>query len=708
MRSTNQRATRFLLKRNFFIGILVFLAVFFVLPFWSLSHIPNEAESIRLYGTPESQTKSLTTLVSTSVMTAPLNLEMMTLLFGGLGFLSALMLMRHLFSRRQCMLHASLPDRREADFLRRLMGYGVLCLAPIVLNFLLYLAIVTVNGLIGYVDWAALLPRFGMLLLINLYGFAMGMLASVLTGTWWAAILAGAVLVVGMEGTALLWNYLAGHYLYTLMDKSFRQLMLALSPVYTLYKGLYRPAEFVWLPGAASILAAIGVSLALCRVRKTEAAEKTLAFGWLHTVMGFLLPLPGGSLLGIILFMSFTTELSLVLGMVLGAVLTYWVCRMVFNQRFCGILRQWFLPAAAAVVLVLGVCALHTDVMGFDRFLPERAKLTAITYRPQGYHTDELITLTSDEALDAAYEWCTLMTGEADSYDDGLITVSTGSSAVAVTYEFNGRTVHRRYPNHLVRTQAQAALKQIIESDDYRQSLIDHFQLDSHSTQTLYLNPKTNAVRNEDLYAAFGVYLDYLSLNREDEPELVESWVQALRKDLQERTFAEKQEDAILGLSLHNQNENDDYSYFSVDIYPGDTHFLTAVYGDQAEAVRDYLSGGYAENPDIVALKVTCSMSRAEQSASNTNERDVVDSIRQAVTPQEASAWVRKAQATSADRYYYMPATDETSYSRLYLYSLSEAQRYQTLYAYTLPEDKTLFYSEQSIPVLATFDFVGE
>ena len=145
-----------------------------------------------------------------------------------------------------------------------------------------------------------------------------------------------------------------------------------------------------------------------------------------------------------------------------------------------------------------------------------------------------------------------------------------------------------------------------------------------------------------------------------------------------------------------------------MDIYPGDTHFLTAVYGDQAEAVRDYLSGGYAENPDIVALKVTCSMSRAEQSASNTNERDAVDSIRQAATPQEASAWVRKAQATSADRYYYMPATDETSYSRLYLYSLSEAQRYQTLYAYTLPEDKTLFYSEQSIPVLATFDFVGE
>ena len=77
---------------------------------------------------------------------------------------------------------------------------------------------------------------------------------------------------------------------------------------------------------------------------------------------------------------------------------------MVFNQRFCGILKQWYLPAAAAVVLVLGIAVLHTDAIGYDHFLPEREKLTAISYRPQNYHSDEYITLTSDDALDAAYE----------------------------------------------------------------------------------------------------------------------------------------------------------------------------------------------------------------------------------------------------------------------------------------------------------------
>lgn len=173
MRSTNLNATRFLLKRNLFIGVIVFLVVFSVFPFWGLSHIPNMKADIMENALDKPE--MLTNLVSSSVMTSPLNLEMMVIVFGGLGFLCAMMLSRHLFSRRQGMLHAALPDKRETDFLRRMIAYAVLCLCPIVVNFLLYLLVVAMNGLLSYVAWETLLPRFGLLLLINLYGFAMGM-----------------------------------------------------------------------------------------------------------------------------------------------------------------------------------------------------------------------------------------------------------------------------------------------------------------------------------------------------------------------------------------------------------------------------------------------------------------------------------------------------------------------------------------------------
>ena len=39
MRSNKLNATQFLLKRNLFIGVMVFLIVFFTLPFWGLAFI---------------------------------------------------------------------------------------------------------------------------------------------------------------------------------------------------------------------------------------------------------------------------------------------------------------------------------------------------------------------------------------------------------------------------------------------------------------------------------------------------------------------------------------------------------------------------------------------------------------------------------------------------------------------------------------------
>lgn len=709
MRSIKSNATRFLLKRNLFIGVIVFLLVFSVLPFWGLSHIPNMKESIFENSDLQDRTQMLTNLVSSSVMTDSLNLEMMVIVFGGLGFLSAMMLSRHLFSRRQGMLHAALPDRREADFLRRCVGYAVLCLLPIAVNFLLYLLIVAMNGLLPYVSWSKLLPKFGLLMLINLYGFAMGMLASVLTGTYWAALLAGAVLIVGLEGMAAVWHFLAAQYLHTIVDKGFRELLLRVSPAYSLYKGLYQPESFACLSGIAAILIAMLSSFALYRVRRTEAAEHTLAFDWLHTVMGFVLPLMGGSVLGMIVLMSFTTEISLVAGLVAGTALTYWVCRMVFNQRFCGVAKQWYLPAAAAAVLVMGVWVLHTDAIGYDHFMPEREKLTSVSYRPQGYLTDESITLTSSDALDAAYEWCTLMRNEADGYENGLGAHLDGSSSVLVTYRFGNRTVYRHYPNMTARNEAQSSLQHIIESDDYRQSLLKEYCLDTGNVEDIYLSISVRALKNNELYEQFGVFADYMSLSRREDVLTLNKWVEALKADLLDRTFAEKQQNEIFHLQIHARNpETGRHVYQSMPIYPGDEHFLKAVFGDKAEEAIAYATGGYASNPDLVVLKATYDVSRAELEQGVLPDREIAHHVQWAATPQQAMEWVQNAQTTSAHHYYYMPDREDTQYSRLYLYHMSEVERYQAIYHYTIPADLTKLYDLEEAPVTTVLNCMEE
>ena len=706
MRSNKSGATRFLLKSNLFIGVIVFIATFFVLPFWGLAHLSNDKASIMTMIDPA---PSLTRLVSTSVFTSPLQLEPMVILYGGLGFMTAMMLLRHLFSRRQGLLHAALPDRRQSDLLRRVAAYGVLCLAPIVVNFVLYLLTVAFNGLLPYVAWSKLLPKFGLLLLINLYGFAMGMLASVLTGTYWAALLAGAVLILGMEGMLYVWHGLAEHYLHTLVGENFTKQLVYLSPAASLCKGAYRPELFVWLPGTIAIIAAFALSFLLYRVRKTEAAEHTLAFRPLHFVMGFLLPLLGGTVVGAITYLSFVTEAALVAGMVLGAVFTFWLCRIVFNRRMCGILQQWYLPAAAALVLVLGVVALHTDVMGFDHYLPAREEVTAISYQPRAYLADEHITLTSPAALDAAHDWCTLMRDETDGFANGIdaSAQAASSSSVVVTYHLGDRTVSRCYPNgKAVRNAAQESLTAILESDDYRRSMVDAYHLESEHVTNLYLNSRTEALRSDKLYETFGLYAGYIALDRHTSGDTIDTWLSAIRTDVLTRTFEEKTADPLFSLELSVEDpQNNQYVYHSLPIYPGDVNFLQAVFGDKAQQLIDYGTGGYA---DVLALQVTYAMSRGELRALDVPERDVVTAVTVAATPQQAVEWVRSAQSSSIERYYYMPCYEDSSYSRLYLYRLSEVEKLQPMNGYAIPADRAQFYHQQQIPVTSILNFVGK
>ena len=514
-----------------------------------------------------------------------------------------------------------------------------------------------------------------------------------------------------MEALSALWYWLGCRYLHTLIKRSFTHALLHLSPAYSLYKGLYKPAEFVWFPGVAAILLALGLSFFLYRIRKTERAEHTLAFAPLQGILGFALPLLGGTFLGVVVMLSFETEISLAAGMAAGAVLTFWVCRIVFNQRLCGILRQWYLPAAASAMLVLGVVALHTDAIGYDRFLPDRQDLTAISYHPLNFHYGETITLTSAEALDAAYAWCTLMHDEVNSYEDGLTRGSTAYnvSDVEITYHMGDRMVYRHYPNYAIRTDAQESLKRIIESDDYRQSLIREYGLDTHSVTRLYASERLSIMRQDIFYDAFGTPALYRDYTRSEDGPMLDELLSALKQDILDRTFEEMQKLEILNVTLGIESSGaSDARYVDLSIYPGDTNFLKALFGEKTEAVIDYVTGGYAGGEDFAVLKVDFAQSRAEVRASRSNLRDIVQSVTPAASPEEAIAWVRQAQSTSALNYYHMPCIDDAAYSRLYIYQLSEVETLANVSGYDVPEDKKTLYLEPEIPSMAVMDWPAE
>lgn len=249
MRNKRLHPTRFFLHRYFYLGVAMLAVFFLVLPMQALVRLPQSLDRwnqsvLGSGGTLADLAPEIRSFLSGSLLYSLLGLEGLCILFAVTGFLSAMILFRHLFSRRKGMLVVSLPDTRTQDFGRRFVCFLLFSVLPIFLCYGLYLLVIVLNGLTDYLLLGKLLTRMAILLLIHFYGFAVGVLSCVLTGYFWAALLAGAVLTVSFEGTFYLWSTIAGHYLDTIPDTFYRDWLARLSPAYVLYKNLYQPESF--------------------------------------------------------------------------------------------------------------------------------------------------------------------------------------------------------------------------------------------------------------------------------------------------------------------------------------------------------------------------------------------------------------------------------------------------------------------------------
>ena len=120
------------------------------------------------------------------------------------------------------------------------------------------------------------------------------------------------------------------------------------------------------------------------------------------------------------------------------------------------------------------------------------------------------------------------------------------------------------------------------------------------------------------------------------------------------------------------------------------------------------MTGGYADNEDIVVLKVDYAYTRKEMGEQSVSLREAVKSVTLAASAEQAKAWIAHSQNTSAKNYYYKPYIEEAPYQRLYIYRMSDVQKYSGSYGYEVPEDKTKLYEESMIPNEGVLDYVGE
>lgn len=661
------RPVIYLIRRHAVLALLIFAVTFFLLPFHALIQFNRFANIIRTAVEPLSDEwyNDITREVSNVVSTGN-NQEILAFGFAGLGFLSAIILFKHLFSRKQSILIASLPVRRQTDFLQRTAVYLVCSFLPSAICLLLYPLFVQTAGLGLFMNGTPFL-QICILLLIHLYGYALGVLSAALTGQIWSCAAIAAFIGMGAEITHVCWHRIATHYLYTLPMDSDMLFIRRFSPAFSLYKTLGRPDRFVPWAGVIAIIVFLILGYVAYTRRQAERTEHPIAFERLELPLALILSLAAGGYIGYVFMTILGTEPALVIALVVGAILAWMLCQVVISLNFRRVFAGMPGGICCAAVLVLCLLVLRFDVFGYDRYMPDPAKLRSVRIETtSGPEYSETYTVKSDNARAAA---CTL----ADMLRDNCTIFHTYHDPMYKEYTmtFDGGFIKhvRSYSNIKNAAFAEdpaawtSAAKTLFESDEYREGIIAESgidllleAIDQGTAQPLNISGWEQLYGNSDsewdnykTSAGLPRWIDNLST---DQSKAV---LKAARKALLCRTYDTVQQDPVYTLQL-SARINTIYTGASLNIYPNETELLTALFGDKGSEMSRLLSGGYAEVTGCIAYKVIYD----DIVSQSYSEMPIPVSWQRAESPEQAAEWIRNSvSGSSVEQYTARPVSNE-------------------------------------------------
>ena len=654
MRNKTAKATplRWMLKRYFFLAV-AFTVIFFALfPMQGMMRILSTLQFLEDIRASQDQTYYIKELTRDFIY-SPLNLEMLCLLVGFLGFAAAMVLFRSMFSRRRSMMYAALPVTRARDFALRTEAYAILCLVPILLCLSLYPLMIGLNGLSDLFSYRDYAHRMILTLLINLYGFAVGTLCASLFGTIWSATLGGLLLTCSAEAALACWWRMSDAFLNTMYTVGAASRLLVVSPAYSLYKNFYEPARTSILPGILAILLFLGLAFIAYRQVKTENAGHTLNQKKLEKPLLAWVSFLGGSAGALILNLYLSREPLLWLGTVLGSFSVAVLTRMLLEQRVHLSLRAWKIPAAAAGLILLIFAGLHGDWLGYNRWRPVREKLASIRICPQQNSLDPICCLDPEE-IDAAMAWIDQAREEyLEARSKKAFNPESVLAVLVIFEDQNGHVVNREYPYLSNQRTAARPLQTLAAVLGKRQS--ERFR--KLSNVYAYGEMNTFGMDLQEFHDAFGFYpndrishLDPVRLRM------------ALAEDLRARTLETMQQPILLHLYFESANQEEytesGYTYQDYSIRPDDRNTLREILGEDMEKWIDFVQGGFARSEEVRVF--LCDYTETDHSGWK------LDSYRMAESEAEVREWMKQV-SQSYDPFFSMP---ENPGRRVVIYSL--------------------------------------
>lgn len=499
-----------MLKKNFSIAAYLTVILFLVFPMQML------LETNRLSKMMLNSGSAWQDLVGTSGLYTSFSIFVVafTLMLGAM--VVALMQCSYLHGKRAVDLYHSLPVTRFQLMSAGMVSSFLTVIVPFLINYIIDIAISAYRvSIMGGLDRCGLPP---LEILIDLLGWSVtvfGIMAvvyfvatqvgSVFENFVFSGELLVAPIVIMFLNMLLFENYLTGY-----VSKFNIKLFSALSPLGLMVGRIAGNGEFYYT-GAILVWALVsGVifygTLQMYRRRRSELAETSGCRGLLGVLFTLIAVYVVAPVIGAMLFSSWSDDsVFYVLGVFIGAVLTFLLVEAVLNRGFAGLRRRLPIGAGICAVVVAFSVIVTNGGLGYEDRIPGADIVRSVTITQRGwysyvgqvdpdtileqgdpdttrYYTYNDVELTSPQAIEAVRE---IHRNAIDSQRRTNEGEDSHYGNIRLSYITTMGDMNRRY--YTIDSQTKEALTRLFELPEYQQATNPLLRVSPETVKTITL-----------------------------------------------------------------------------------------------------------------------------------------------------------------------------------------------------------------------------
>ncbi len=401
----------------------------------------------------------------------------------------------YLFSKKKVDFFHALPVKRTRSFLIRYLNGVLIYLVPYLVMLLVSFLIIAVSGNFDTEVLCTAMQGFVVHFLGYLIVYTTFILCVVAAGNlvvffavsgWCFGITAITVYLYNAFESAFFDTYSYYSDVYSRLHA-----LRFLSPGYFYVNTVIHPETSMLLQELLCTAILFAVALLLYRIRPSEGAGKAIAFPELKPVFRVSAVVLSGSCIGLLFYYMADSYREgqlpgwMIFGTILGVLLGHMFIESVYHYdiRKCFAHKlSMFVCTAVSVTFVL---LMRYDVVGYDRYLPDRKKLASVAidvtgldgygnilkYVEQkddkGIENISKIHEMSLTEIETVYPYLETLVKDTEEYWDSTRKVHGNWLTVEVAYRLkNGKTVYRMYRSAGLR---EEVLAPVYESPEYKQ-----------------------------------------------------------------------------------------------------------------------------------------------------------------------------------------------------------------------------------------------